>query len=182
MDTYNVVFEYTQAAGGYCGNRYWVSYKSKEDYEASKASLESKKVNDNTIVIASGVEDCQAISLTSQTPEVSRVTAAIEEACYLEGGKMDSNMLEFRLKMAGWAILHDREYILENDIDRTYEFNKLVVGSDKTDKNMLLTAILSASKDKYGRVYLQLIQQVINACVVQILTQRLLDDLDAISS
>lgn len=73
---YNVVFEYTEGAGGYVGGRFWTSYSSKKKFDND--SPPEKRVN--VRVVAEGISQERAIELVQQTPPECYENAAFEEA------------------------------------------------------------------------------------------------------
>lgn len=72
---YNVVFRYTERAGGLCGNAKWVSYESKENFERR---FDPKK-EDNVEVVVAGVSGDEAIQICAETPPLARICGALEK-------------------------------------------------------------------------------------------------------
>lgn len=162
---YYVVFEYTKETGGYYGNRYRIDYVTKDDFE--KAS------RDNTIVIAEGIPEFESLSLTCQTPEIARIGSAIHEACYNDG-KLDPAVLGHHVMMSSWAVSHDRKFIFENGIVRTYEFEPLVIENPRTDMEKLLKLIYDKCHiGPYGLIDLDLTLSILQDGVRDLLYRRI---------
>ena len=161
---YYVAFQYTQKAGGYCGNRFRVSYKSKADFELSRSS-------GNTIVLEEGISEAKSLDLTSLTPEVSRLTAAIHEACYREDGRLDENHFEHQLHKAVFAINEDRKHIQARRLKRTDIYEKWSINPAVTEKDRLLNAVLEAPcVNLFGQVDLEEMSYYIRFTIIKILT------------
>lgn len=164
--SFNVVYEYTQAAGGYAGTRFSTSYTNEADCRASKHDPRMK-------AIATGVTDKEALNLTSLTPEICRFTSAIEEACYADDGKVDTNILDHHLFMAQFALEHDRELVNGQLLTRPTEFPLCVAGEEDTEKNQLLRSVLEANRNKTGQVSVNNMLSIIRGELLDILGKRL---------
>jgi len=103
---YNVVIEYTAAAGGYAGNRFWTSYKNQDAFKRAKVEEDPRHR-----VIAVGVSNEKAIELTAMTPESSRLGAALQELEPALGlaPKKFKKIARFHLQNAAFAIASDRQ-------------------------------------------------------------------------
>lgn len=75
-DGINVVFEYTEAAGGYAGVRTWTNFASQAELDKFLAEVGETKKR----VLHTGVTQEQAVMLTKQTPTLSYIGSALEEA------------------------------------------------------------------------------------------------------
>jgi hypothetical protein len=95
-ETYNVVIEYTEAAGGWAGNRYWTSLKNESDLEAWQSDL-----GDGQKVIAHGITGKQAENMTADVPVECLVAAAFEE-CTIDG-VVEPMMLKMQLANTAFA-------------------------------------------------------------------------------
>lgn len=73
--SYNVVFEYTKATGGFEGVRTWTTFSSQEEFNQwlDDSVLEKQKV------LAKGVTQEKAIEICDQTPMTCRYAAAAQE-------------------------------------------------------------------------------------------------------
>ena len=91
--SYNVVFEYDKTAGGYAGCRFYVPYKSQEDF--LKSQRESKKTNSKAI--AEGISDTEAQDLCGQVPLRNMVRASVQESIGPDG-RVDGAHLEMHLR------------------------------------------------------------------------------------
>ena len=167
---YNVVFEYTSKAGGMAGNRTRTSYRSRSHFEKLSP-------DDTQKVIAQGVTDDEGLNLVCLTPEVCRITAAIEQASYRNDGSIDLVILDHQLSMAEFAILHDRQHLDIFDLDPILDFEKLVIGPEINLKNQLLHLVVRNCPDPFGRVRLQKIMTAIQLCILDLVTDQLIDSL-----
>ncbi len=107
--SYNVVFEHTDQNSLFFGTRTWTDYNNKKYFEKNYQPTEVETV------IAEGVTQEEAISLTSLTPEVCRIAAAIEEAFE---HSFSAQLFEYQIFSAIAAISHDRSLILKNGLVR----------------------------------------------------------------
>lgn len=89
-----VVFEYTAAAGGYCGVRTSTCFSNKAHFE--QWLKESSQILEREKIIAQGVTLEQAVSLTKETPLKCRITAALQEATTKDG--IDENVLVLEIQ------------------------------------------------------------------------------------
>lgn len=161
---YYVVFEYTKEAGGYYGNRYRVDFTTKAKF--------GQAAKDQTKVIAEGISDFESLSLTSQTPEIARIGSAIHEACY-DDGKLDAAVFGHHVTMSCFAISHDRKFIWENGIIRTYEFEPLVIENPQTDMEKLLKLIYdNCYIAPYGLIDLDRTLQTLQTGVARLMYQK----------
>jgi hypothetical protein len=168
---YRVVFEYTPKAGGYAGNRYSINYQDKARF----ASL-NREPNDREIVIAEGVTDDEAQNLTSLTPEICSITAAIQECCYLPNGQVDSQQLQVDLPTHLYSIQNDREYISSHHLSRLTDFVKCTVGPEDTEKNRLLRLVLGRCNKYNGMIDISVIQRGIAVEILDILSDRMVQE------
>jgi len=147
---YNVVFEYTQEAGGFTGIRTWTTYNDKGHFH--RVWVADPKQN----VLIEGVSDEEAVMLTAKTPEISRIKAAIEES-YL-GDTLDTNLLlQAHLPKAVFAIQMDRQ---KTERPSFYVTHLSETSTSLQGKESLFAAIETcASPD--GRVDLGMISSVI---------------------
>lgn len=103
---YNVVFEYTAAAGGYAGCRTITSFSSKKEFENNYSS--GRRVREK--VVAEGITDEEAQKIASDVPLESDLAACLQEASV--GEKVNLNLLAMHL--ANVAVVrpgHGREII-----------------------------------------------------------------------
>lgn len=131
MGDYNVVFEYTAKAGGYAGVRTFTSYDDEADLK------KHQNLNSHERIVAKGVTLEKAQELTALTPEFSRLTVIIEEACYAKDEHVDPKILEHHLMMAIFALKHDREMRKTKGLKPLNSFPVVEVGPENTDKNQL---------------------------------------------
>lgn len=100
-ERYNVVFEYTEVAGGYRGVRTITAWSTKEDFKkAWESSPEMQKTNK---ILAEGVSDQVAQELVSLTPLQCDINACIHEATNPETGEIDEFTLEMMLANVAFA-------------------------------------------------------------------------------
>lgn len=111
-NSYNVVFEYDATMGGAYGSRFWTSYESHEEFEKL-----SREKSDGTIVIASGINQEEAIDIVSLTPEICRVMCAVEQA-FQDETTPSREMVSFHIANAKQAIAYDRQRIGERGLAR----------------------------------------------------------------
>lgn len=148
---YNVVFEHTQKTGGYAGNRFWTSYRDEADFQAR-----NKQDNDSFKVIAQGVTEEEALNLTSLTPEICRLTAAIEEFCS-EDGSINTDTVRFELPQKAFAIVHDRQRREENGLSPESPFTFVDIDSlEDSPKKDLFTYIRDTFPSDDGAIYVDL--------------------------
>lgn len=83
---YNVVFEYTDKAGGYEGNRYMVSYSSKEYFEEHNSPENLAKLN--LKVLEQGLSEDKATELAKNVP-LWRQVARVYQEIINKLGKLD---------------------------------------------------------------------------------------------
>ena len=167
---HNVVFEYLPSAGGFAGVRTWTCF-------GSKAEFHPKKLDPREKVLAEGVSEDEAIRMTSLTPEICRITAAIEQSDIAEDGTIDGFLLDQHLTTSSYAITHDRQCVRDGQLTRITDYEKVVVGEEETEKNRLIRIALKYSSQPYGQVNLDLLLEHLNAEVVIILSARLINDL-----
>jgi len=79
---FNVVYEYTEEAGLYCGNRFWTSYADKASYD-QKEALEDA-AHPELRVVATGMSDEEAIRMSADVEGTTRFNACIGEAVKYE--------------------------------------------------------------------------------------------------
>ncbi|MCX6779001.1 MAG: hypothetical protein NTU97_02105 [Candidatus Magasanikbacteria bacterium] len=91
---YAVVYEYTEAAGGYNGVRTWTAFRDMNDFEKWLKQPDNH-VLDNQKVIAQGVTEQQAIDIISGTPVEAYAAASIDAAT--SGGLLSWVALEVEL-------------------------------------------------------------------------------------
>lgn len=106
---YNVVFEYDENMDGFFGVRTWTSFTNKAEFKKTK--------HPNQIVVKENVTQEEALNLTSLTPEICRLTAAVEQV-FNNDDHPSREMIEYHVNMAKLAIDHDRKTILENNLSR----------------------------------------------------------------
>lgn len=94
MDKFWVVFEYTKAAGGYCGVRTSTFFSDQAAFE--KWLEENPQVLERQNIIAMGITKKEMDFLVRQTPLVCRITAAIEEATI--DGKINLDILTLEIQ------------------------------------------------------------------------------------
>jgi hypothetical protein len=76
---YNVVFEYTQAAGPYRGVKTWTSFPSKEEADRMIPTFPAIQQGQE-VVIAKGVSDDEAVAICRTTSPLARLTVALHES------------------------------------------------------------------------------------------------------
>jgi len=103
-NSYNVVYEYTEAAGGYKGVIFWTCYESKEVFQ-KKLAAEPEDVRKKAKVIAEGVSDTEAVRLTRTTPLECRVTSKIQDCTDPQTGEVNRNLLLHALESLVFAEL-----------------------------------------------------------------------------
>ena len=133
MEEYYVVFEYTAKAGGYAGVRTFTGYNDESDFNKHR-----RLNNSHERIVAKGVTLEKAQELTALTPEFSRLTVIVEEACYAEDGHVDTNFFQHHLMMAIYALKHDHEMCEQKGLKPLTDFPVVEVGPENTDKNQLL--------------------------------------------
>ena len=72
--SYNVVFEHSDKESLFFGTRTWTDYRNPDYF------TRNYKPSNLETILEKGVSQDQAIKLTSLTPEVCRIAAALEEA------------------------------------------------------------------------------------------------------
>lgn len=110
---YHVVFELNATNGYAYGIRTRTTYRSEAEFNSLTAQ------NNFQTAIAKGITDEESERLTSQTPEICRIAAAIESAKQDSGddpNHINHNLLNHHLTMALFAIQLDRRYRLENNM------------------------------------------------------------------
>lgn len=70
---YYVVFEYTESAGAYAGNRFRTSYDSEASFAAAVHP-------DNLIVVGKGVTEAESLRLCEEVSPGNKVAATLYEA------------------------------------------------------------------------------------------------------
>ncbi|TRZ47857.1 hypothetical protein D4S03_10970 [bacterium] len=164
---YIVVFEYTTKAGGNTGTRFTIKYKDHAEFKNTTLVL-------GTGVIAKSVSEKMASNLISFTPEICRITTAIEKSCNTDG-TVDTNIIDRNLYLAVSEIKYDRHYITDNQLDPfSSDFEKCVVDPEPTEKNRLLQKALSLCTSQYGHVDTGAIVWAIKNEVEAIMATRLL--------
>ncbi|HSV95111.1 MAG TPA: hypothetical protein VLH94_04045 [Spirochaetia bacterium] len=149
--SYNVVFEYTTKAGGYAGVRTFTSYKDKAEFEAYHAKHDPELEN----VVAQGVSDEVAQNLCALTPEICRLTAAVEKACEYSGSNLpfEPKLLNFALKTSCFGIEHDRSVRLQKKITPSTKFPVVETeSSPQTEKDRLFTFIKENLNSPTGEI------------------------------
>ena len=131
-DFYNVVFEYTVKADGYAGNRFIIGYTDEADFLARNT-----RQNERFRIIAQGVNSNMARDLVSLTPEICRLTAAVQEMCYAADGHIDRNHIDMQFFNARIAIQEDRRRREEHHIKPIVPFVFVEIGPEDTQKNKL---------------------------------------------
>jgi len=91
----NVVLAYTDKAGGYAGVRTWSHFPSKDELEKFLEEQQGKQS-----VVKEGVTQDEAVRLTRQTPMLSYVGAALEEAVDGEGF-FHAELFQMKMQTAG---------------------------------------------------------------------------------
>jgi len=121
---YNVVFEYTEKAGGYAGVKFWTSYPSKEEFHNEHLpEIEAKGLMK---VVAEGVTREEAMEEHSKTPLDAHIRACIDEAMLKSapriGGKpqlskfvldMQLQTIGINLDPHGWKKLESQFHLVE---------------------------------------------------------------------
>jgi hypothetical protein len=111
---FNVVYQYTPAAGGYEGIRTSRQFPSEEDFaQAEQSTLET--------VIASGISEEEVDELVAKTPLKSYIGAALVESKG-EDGKPDPFLLEMELGTKFYAAFGGD--VPENLIDSFVQYVK----------------------------------------------------------
>ncbi|TRZ47856.1 hypothetical protein D4S03_10965 [bacterium] len=166
---YNVVFEYTKKIGGYAGNRYWTSYKDKEEFKKMNSPL------DETLsIVAEDVTDDEAMNLTSLTPEICRLTAAVHEMCYAGDGHIDINLAPYPLTKVFWAINEDRKHCAANGLRLNTSFPFVEIGKENTEKNRLYRYIKETFTNPNGTIgIIEVANALINSELAEIVIDRL---------
>lgn len=147
MMSYNVVFEYTVKAGGYAGCRFIVSYEDEAHFH--KMNLVP---NDLHTVIAQGITEDEAQDLCSLTPEVCRLTSAIQEMCYAKNGRIDFNLANFHLQMAEVSIRQDRAHRHLHGLLPSPSFPFVEIDEEDTERNRLLSYIENTFTNSDGTI------------------------------
>jgi len=162
---YNVVFEYTEKAGGFAGVRIRTSYASKEEFERLSAT-------DDTLltVIDEGISDQEAQWLTSETREVCRVKAAIEEA--FQSGEFNAKLFQVYFHNAKDAILHDRQSNYHGSCTLCFiAFLPFEEMSTASDKELLFAVVDACSDPETGQVDLEFLPLYLASAILAILTR-----------
>jgi len=139
--SYNVVYEYNRKAGGYAGIRFFTSFKDKSKYDA----FELQKTDGSEIcnAIMEGLTVKQAQDLTALTPEVCRLTAAVQEACDNDDGRIENvSLLSYQLFNSAMAIIHDREAREESNQLPLVPYISVEIGPENSEKNQLLRHVI----------------------------------------
>lgn len=92
--SYNVVYKYNESKGGYAGVIFWVGYSSKQEFE--KFLTEDKKKDSD--VVEQGISEERCIELTKQTPDICRLTAAVQDS--IVAGTVNIELLRVHLRNA----------------------------------------------------------------------------------
>ncbi len=82
---YNVVFVYTEKAGGYKDVRFYMQYKTKEDFDLSFNVEWTKEDREKVSILEEGISVERCIKLVEETPEKCRFTANFQEISNLLG-------------------------------------------------------------------------------------------------
>lgn len=168
--SYNVVFENTQTAGGYAGIRFWTSYIDKAQFEKMKP-----RPDRFCSVLAEGVTEDEALNLTSLTPEVCRLTAAVQDMCYAEDGRIDIKLASFRLYNAFFAIAHDHRHRRTYFLRPGDSFPFVEIGDEPSEKNQLYRFIKETFTNPDGTINdVELAEALINLEISGILLDRLI--------
>ncbi len=166
---YIVVYEYNQNAGGNAGVCFTRKFKSKAEFQQTVPDPNAK------IIIEAATEK-SASFLNALTPEICRITAAIEASSNTDG-TIDIYILDRNLNLAADQIRYDRHFSLINDLDRfaNFEFEKCIACLEPTEKNFVLNRALDLSESSNGRVDIDIIiKTFIKQTIRDILTNRML--------
>jgi len=152
---YNVVFENDSSWRGGYGIRSWNSYLSQQDFADSQINRAGQKI------IALGVTEEEARDLCCLTPEICRLIGAVEEA-YTFNSDPNSTQLELQLYKARFAIMKDRQRIVELGLgSKKYDamkyikfFTKLLDDQGLNVKTATMIALLANVVNIYGQVNL----------------------------
>ncbi len=125
--SYIVVYEHSDTTNLYFGTRTWTSYNSQSDFEQNYKQTNLEKI------LEEGVSQDQALNLTSLTPEICRIAAAIEEA-FTHG--FSAGLFDYQYFNAKMAIMHDRTHVLLNDLVREPSGKIIDFFLDYKDKNL----------------------------------------------
>ncbi len=160
---YNVVFEYTQKAGGFCGVRTWTTY-------LNKAQFNKLWQNDGLqTVLQEGVSDYEASKLTSQTKESSRIKAAIHQS-FGDNDYLDPVLLlNHYLFNALTAIIYDRNLNGRESFTLTEMGCKSFAGMKA--REILYAVVDTCSDPTTGQVDLDMIDYQLKVAVLGILKQ-----------
>lgn len=148
--SYNVVFEHSDTTNLYFGIRTWTDYRSPEYFSKNYKPTNIEKI------LEEGVSQDQALNLTSLTPEICRIAAAIEEA-FTHG--FSAGLFDYQYFNAKMAITHDRTHVLLNELVREPSGKIIDFFLSYTDKNLqkedlktkLLQSLLKHT-NPYGQV------------------------------
>ncbi len=101
---YNVVFVYTEDAGGYEGNMTWTTFDSKEAFD----EWYTDEIKRENRVVEEGVTEERALELVAQTPVACRIAAAVQAATG-DNGEINEFALEMELQNAHFSIAFDKQ-------------------------------------------------------------------------
>jgi len=164
----NVVFEYTLKAGGYAGTRTWTCYKDEAEFKRMHHEDGREKV------LATGVDEEQAILMTCCTPPFSRLTTIAEEICDEKTGRAQLEMLSYRIQLAMFALQMDEVKRRENNaVAAKYEFPlpKKPAGN-ATEKEFILYAMAMAYDNETGEINYERLLSELEVALVKIVGNR----------
>ncbi len=142
MDKYDV-YEHTAEAGGYQGTRFYTT--------SSKQSKESRSTSPIFKLIAEGVSDDEAQKLTSCTPEICRLLAAVEEAAYnKQTGKVDRKLLQYQITTMAFGIRSDRADRATFLEEVKPGFSIFTPPDESTERNRVIIALKKAFPNPTG--------------------------------
>lgn len=153
--SYNVVFEHSDPTNLFFGTRTWTDYRSPEYFSKNYKPTNLEKV------LEKGVSQDQALNLTSLTPEICRIAAAIEESFQYS---FSIELFEHYYFSAKMAITHDRTHILLNELIREpsgkitdFIQNNIQSTPEMSELKKKLLSVLLAHSNHYGQVNLSIL-------------------------
>jgi hypothetical protein len=146
---YHVVFEYTPKAGGYAGLRYYIRYHDQDQF----VRMFNPK-NERISILTQGISEDDAQTVVSLQPEISHLTAAVQEMC--EGGRINIDIAAACLAQAADNIVNDRRHhkpitLIQDGIFRA-DFPFVEIGPKYSEKNRLFRFIKENLNNPYGLI------------------------------
>jgi hypothetical protein len=160
---YNVVFEHTQKTEGFAGIRFYTAYQDEAEFLKHNDPLD-----DIFKVVARGITEKEAQNLTSLTPEICRLTAAVEEI-YSNGGEINAETLQFHLSRFSFAIERDRQHRSKNGLSPVTPFTFINIDTLKASPKKRLMSYIKEMFYSYDGTIVTYIDYVIACITVSIL-------------